>query len=122
MRSKKGEQERGRERERERERGGICSRRLDGQLTVSSNMNERKKKKRRDSLTDQLVRSPSPSRKASLTKRKKGNLWNIYDKLSNIGSGITGYVLRVKERNTGVRFFFYNVFYPFTRRAHTHIA
>jgi len=85
-------------------------------------MNERKKKKRRDSLTDQLVRSPSPSRKASLTKRKKGNLWNIYDKLSNIGSGITGYVLRVKERNTGVRFFFYNVFYPFTRRAHTHIA
>jgi len=103
------EQERGaregeREREREREMGGICSRRLDGQLTVSSNMNERKKKKRRDSLTDQLVRSPSPSRKASLTKRKKGNLWNIYDKLSNIGSGITGYVLRVKERNTGVRF------------------
>lgn len=76
-------------------------------------------------MTDKMVRSSSPSRKASLTKRKKGNLWNLYDNISNIGNGITGYVLRVKERKTGVRvlfliFFFYkfcaskNYFSPIT--------
>ena len=57
-------------------------------------------------MTDRVVRSNSPSRKASLTKRRKGNLWNLYDNISSIGSGITGYVLRVKERKSGVRIFY----------------
>ena len=90
--------------------GAICSTtqrpQLNDKLGSRPDIENRKKKKRRDSLTDKMVRSSSPSRKASLTKRKKGNLWNLYDNISNIGNGITGYVLRVKERKTGVRVYY----------------
>ena len=86
--------------------GAICSTTQAIQPGARANVENRKKKKRRDSLTDRVVRSNSPSRKASLTKRRKGNLWNLYDNISSIGSGITGYVLRVKERKSGVRIFY----------------
>ena len=93
--------------------GAICSSSTQAmQPGTHANVENRKKKKRRDSLTDRVVRSNSPTRKASLTKRKKGNLWNLYDNISNIGSGITGYVLRVKERKSGVCiFFFHSLFF-----------
>ena len=87
--------------------GAICSSTQAIQPGARANVENRKKKKRRDSLTDRVVRSNSPSRKASLTKRRKGNLWNLYDNISSIGSGITGYVLRVKERKSSVRVYFF---------------
>lgn len=58
-----------------------------------------REKTRRDSLKDRIVHTPT--RKASFTHTRKGDIWERYVQVESIGDGIDGKVMKIEEKASG---------------------